>query len=64
MPCRVPRLTFLWVLLLLATATLASAQPDVVTTITGDKLVGEIKKVEKDVLTISTAYSDSDLQIK
>ena len=37
---------------------------DTVTTATGEKLVGEIMKVEKDVLTFSTAYSDSDFKIK
>ena len=56
--------TLLAVLLLFTTAAVASAQNDVVTTITGEKLVGEIKKVEKDVLTMSTAYSDSDFQIE
>ena len=43
---------------------MASAATDVVTTITGEKIVGEIKKVEKDVLTIETAYSDSDFKIE
>ena len=28
-----------------------------------EKIVGEIKKVEKDVLTIETTYSDSDFKI-
>ena len=37
---------------------------DVVTISTGEKMVGEIKKVEKDVLTIETPYSDSDFKIK
>ena len=32
--------------------------------ITGEKIVGEIKKVEKDVLTIETTYSDSDFKIE
>ena len=58
------RVTLLSVLLLFATAAVASAQNDVVITITGEKLVGEIKKVEKDVLTMSTAYSDSDFKIE
>src|SRR6478736_4572028 len=40
------------------------AANDVVITTTGDRLVGEIKKVEKDVLTLSTDYSDSDFKIK
>ena len=42
----------------------AYAQQDVVITISGDRLVGEIIKVEKDVLTFSTAYSDSDFKIE
>jgi len=37
---------------------------DFLTTTSGDKLVGEIKSVEKDVLTLSTDYSDSDFKIK
>ena len=37
---------------------------DVVITTTGDRLVGEIKRVEKDVLTLETAYSDSDFKIE
>ena len=32
--------------------------------VTGEKIVGEIKKVEKDVLTIETTYSDSDFKIE
>ena len=52
------------ILLLFITVAAASAQTDVVTTTTGEKLVGEIKKVEKDVLTMSTAYSDSDFKIE
>ena len=40
------------------------AASDVVITTTGDRLVGEIKKVEKDVLTLSTDYSDSDFKIR
>lgn len=52
------------VLLFLGFASVASAATDVVTMITGEKIVGEIIKVEKDVLTISTVYSDSDLKIK
>jgi len=51
------------VLLLLTYASVLSAA-DVVITLTGEKLVGEITSVEKDVLTIATVYSDSDLQIK
>jgi len=37
---------------------------DVVTTTSGDRLVGEIKRVEKDVLTLETAYSDVDFKIE
>ena len=33
-------------------------------TTNGDRLVGEIKNVEKDVLTFSTAYSDVDFKIE
>ena len=51
-------------LMMLATASAASAQTDTVTTATGEKIVGEIKRVEKDVLTMSTPYSDSDFKIK
>src|SRR6476620_12526778 len=40
------------------------AANDVVITTTGDRLVGEIKSVEKDVLTLSTDYSDADFKIK
>ena len=47
----------------LASAGVASAQ-DVVITTAGDRLVGEIKSVEKDVLTIETPYSDVDFKIK
>ena len=45
-------------------AGLAYAQQDVVITITGDRLVGEIIRVEKDVLTFSTGYSDVDFKIE
>ncbi|HZL96200.1 MAG TPA: hypothetical protein VFB99_21265, partial [Vicinamibacterales bacterium] len=38
--------------------------PDVVITTTGDKLIGEIIRVEKDVLTFSTGYSDVDFKIE
>jgi len=37
---------------------------DVVITTSGDRLVGEIKRVEKDVLTLETAYSDTDFKIE
>src|SRR6478736_7663814 len=43
----------------------ADAQtPDVVITASGDKLVGEIIRVEKDVLVFSTGYSDADFKIE
>ncbi len=48
---------------LLTSAAIASAQ-DVVVTTTGDRLVGEIKSMEKDILTVSTDYSDVDFKIK
>src|SRR5580765_6701817 len=41
-----------------------AAAQDVVITTTGDKLVGEIIRVEKDVLTFSTGYSDADFKIE
>ena len=41
-----------------------AAAQDVVVTTTGDRLVGEIIRVEKDVLTFSTGYSDSDFKIE
>jgi hypothetical protein len=44
-------------------AGIASAA-DVVVMTNGDRLVGEIKSVEKDVLTFETDYSDSDFKIK
>jgi hypothetical protein len=56
--------TLLAVLSVLAAATSAAAATDVVTTLTGAKIEGEIKKVEKDVLTIETAYSDADFKIE
>jgi hypothetical protein len=45
-------------------AAVFAQDPDVVITITGDKLVGEIIRVEKDVLTFSTGYSDVDFKIE
>ena len=42
----------------------AQTPPDVVITTTGEKLVGEIIRVEKDVLTFSTGYSDADFKIE
>ena len=43
---------------------IAGAAQDVVITTTGDRLVGEIKSVDKDVLTLETDYSDVDFKIK
>ncbi len=57
------RITVCAFLLLLITASTASAQ-DTVTVATGEKLVGEIINVEKDVLTMSTPYSDADFKIE
>jgi putative salt-induced outer membrane protein YdiY len=48
----------------MGTAGVAYGAQDVVITTTGDRLVGEIKGVVKDVLTFETAYSDSDFKIK
>jgi putative salt-induced outer membrane protein YdiY len=58
------RVTAIWILLLLATASAAYAQTDTVTTATGETIIGEIISIEKDVLTISTPYSDADFKIK
>jgi putative salt-induced outer membrane protein YdiY len=46
------------------TVGVAYGAQDVVITTTGDRLVGEIKSVEKDVLILETDYSDSDFKIK
>jgi len=64
MSSRLRRVAAMWVFLFLATSAVAAAATDVVTTITGEKIVGEIKKVEKEVLTIETVYSDSDFKVK
>jgi putative salt-induced outer membrane protein YdiY len=53
----------LWVAVFVGGAGVAYAQ-DIVVTANGDKLVGEIKSVEKDVLTLETPYSDSDFKIE
>ena len=58
------RVTTYWIVLLLAMASAAFAQTDTVTMVTGEKIVGEIKNVQKDVLTISTSYSDADFKIE
>ncbi len=53
-----------WLALFVGSAGVAYAQQDVVITNTGERLVGEIKNVEKDILTLETAYSDSDFKIE
>ena len=58
------RISVFSLLLFLGTAAVAAAQADVVITTTGERLVGEIIRVEKDVLTLSTGYSDSDFKIE
>src|SRR4051794_25287770 len=58
------RVTASFIFIFLAMSAVASAATDVVTVLTGEKIVGEIKKVEKDVLTIETTYSDSDFKIE
>ena len=58
------RITVFSMLLFLGTAAVAAAQADIVTTTTGERLVGEIIRVEKDVLTLSTGYSDSDFKLE
>src|SRR6476659_7017946 len=54
----------IWLTVSVGSVGVVYAANDVVITTTGDRLVGEIKKVEKDVLTLSTDYSDSDFKIK
>ena len=56
---KIGRVMASFIFMFLTTTVAAWAATDVVTTITGEKIVGEIKKVEKDVLTIETAYSRS-----
>jgi hypothetical protein len=51
------------VVLLLGGSGPATAQ-DIITSKSGDRLVGEIKRLEKDVLTVETPYSDSDFNIE
>ena len=51
-------------IVLLGHSEVVYAAQDVVITTTGDRLVGEIIRVEKDVLTISTDYSDADFKIE
>ena len=54
----------IWLAVFVAGGGVAHAAKDVVVTTSGDRLVGEIKGVEKDVLTLSTEYSDADFKIK
>src|SRR5688572_23162406 len=58
-----PGVAALCVAVFIGSAGVAYGQ-DVVTTTSGDRLVGEIKRVEKDVLTLETAYSDADFKIE
>ena len=59
------RLTaIVWLAAFMSSVGVAYAAKDVVITTSGDRLVGEIKSVEKDVLTLSTDYSDADFKIK
>jgi putative salt-induced outer membrane protein YdiY len=48
----------------LGCTSVAHAAKDVVITTTGERLEGEIQRVEKDVLVFSTDYSDADFKIK
>ncbi len=57
-------LAIVWCAVFLGSAGVAYAAKDVVITTTGEKLEGEIQRVEKDVLVFSTDYSDSDFKIK
>ena len=54
----------IWLAMFAGGSGVAHAANDVVVTTSGDRLVGEIKRVEKDILTLSTDYSDSDFKIK
>ena len=54
----------IWLAVFAAGSGVAHAANDVIVTTSGDRLVGEIKSVEKDILTLSTDYSDSDFKIK
>lgn len=51
-------------LCLIASPAAAADDTDVVMTKAGTRLVGEIKQMEKDVLTLSTSYDDADFAIK
>ena len=54
----------LWLIVFASGTGVALAAKDVVVTTSGDRLVGEIKSIEKDVLTLETDYSDADFKIK
>ena len=54
----------IWLAVFAGGSGVADAANDVVVTTSGDRLVGEIKSVEKDILTLSTDYSDADFKIK
>ena len=54
----------IWLAVFAGGSGVVHAANDVVVTTSGDRLVGEIKSVEKDILTLSTDYSDSDFKIK
>jgi putative salt-induced outer membrane protein YdiY len=54
----------LWTVLITCGAPVVAAAQDVLTSTTGDRLVGEIQSLERDVLTFSTPYSDSDFKIE
>ena len=60
---RIGAASFWLAMFVIGSAGAAYAQ-DVVITTNGDKLVGEIKSVEKDVLTLETPYSDADFKIE
>jgi hypothetical protein len=48
----------------IGSAGVAYGQQDIVIPNNGDRLVGEIKSVEKDKLTLETTYSDVDFKIE
>jgi len=67
-PVRIPsaarlRVAAICLTVFVGSSSMAHAQ-DVVVTTNGDRLVGEIQRVEKDVLTLSTDYSDSDFKLE
>ena len=54
----------LWLAMFIIGGSGVAYAQDVVITTNGDRLVGEIKSVEKDVLTLETPYSDADFKIE